>query len=112
MKQFKKIILIDLDGVLNTYTGNYNENYIPPISNGAYKFIKEISKNYEVKLFTTRDSTLASKWLKENQLDTFIKKTTNIKEPSYLIIDDRCINFEGDYNKLKEKINNFKPWYK
>ena len=37
-----KKILIDLDGVLNEYGyEKYNENYIPPIKNGAYEFIEK-----------------------------------------------------------------------
>ena len=43
MNNFKKTILIDLDGVLNTYSGKYDEDYIPPIANGAYQFIKELA---------------------------------------------------------------------
>ena len=30
-----KIALVDLDGVLNDYTGKYNEQEIPKIKNGA-----------------------------------------------------------------------------
>ena len=41
---FKKTILIDLDGVLNTYTGDFDENIIPPIKEGAYEFIKKLYK--------------------------------------------------------------------
>ena len=54
-KTFKRTILIDLDGVLNTYTGEFNENYIPPIKEGAKEFVEELSKNFELKLFTTRN---------------------------------------------------------
>ena len=32
---FKKTILFDLDGVLNTYDGKYDKNNIPPIKDGA-----------------------------------------------------------------------------
>lgn len=35
---FKKTILIDLDGVLNTYMGKFDKNLIPPIKEGAKKF--------------------------------------------------------------------------
>ncbi|MBQ2611469.1 hypothetical protein IJF81_03660 [bacterium] len=42
--KFKKTILFDLDGVLNTYDGKYNENYILPIKNGVYKLIIELSQ--------------------------------------------------------------------
>ena len=37
----KKTILIDLDGVLNAYTGNYDERNIPSIKDGASELIKE-----------------------------------------------------------------------
>ena len=52
----KKTILFDLDGVLNTYDGKYNENSIPPIKDGAYKLIKELSQDYKIVIFTTRNS--------------------------------------------------------
>ena len=112
MKSFKKTILIDLDGVLNTYTGNYDEKFIPPIREGAYEFIKDLSENYKIVLFTSRNLLLASQWLIDNNLDGFIANVTNVKGPSFLIIDDRGLNFCGDYEKTKEQIYNFKPWYK
>ena len=66
MEKFKKTILIDLDGVLNTYTGNYDKDYIPPIKDGAFDFLKELSKDYEIKIFSTRNRLLTSKCLIEN----------------------------------------------
>ena len=33
------------------------------------------------------------------KLKDYIFNVTNIKEPSYLLIDDRCLNFKGDYTK-------------
>ena len=108
----KKTILIDLDGVLNTYKGNYNESLIEPINDGAYNFIKELSKDFRIVLFTSRKLLFASKWLIKNKLDKYIDNVTNIKEPSYLIIDDRCICFKGDYTTLKKEIDKFKVWYK
>ena len=109
---FKKTILFDLDGVLNTYDGKYDKTYIPPIKDGAYQLIKELSENYKIIIFTTRNSLITSKWIIENGIDKFIENVTNIKEPAYLIIDDRCINFDGDYDNLREKIKNFEVWYK
>ena len=97
---------------MNTYNGKYDKNYIPPIKEGAYKLIKELSEEYKIVIFTTRNSLMASKWVIENRLDKYVENVTNVKEPAYLIIDDRCINYDGDYNKLKEKIENFEVWYK
>lgn len=110
--KFKKTILFDLDGVLNTYDGKYDKNNIPPIKDGAYKLIKELSEDYKIVIFTTRNSLIASKWIIENRLDNYIENVTNVKEPAYLIIDDRCINFKGDYEELKNKIKDFEVWYK
>ena len=98
--KYRKTILFDLDGVLNTYDGKYDKNYIPPIKDGAYNLIKELSENFKIVIFTTRNSLIASKGV------------TNVKEPAYLIIDDRCINFNGDYEELKNKIKDFEVWYK
>ena len=41
---FKKKILIDLDGVLNQYNGNYDENFIQQIKDGAIEFLQELNK--------------------------------------------------------------------
>ena len=109
---FKRIILFDLDGVLNTYSGNYDKNYIPAIRQEAFELIQELAKTYTIKIFTSRNLLLAAKWISDNNLESYIENVTNIKESSYLIIDDRCINFNGNYHELKEKINSFKPWYK
>ena len=109
---FKKTILIDLDGVLNTYTGNFDPNFIPPIKDGAKEFLKNLSENYEIKLFTTRNKLLASKWLIENEIDIYFQDITNTKDVCYLYVDDRCITFDGNFTSLKNKIENFKVWHK
>jgi histidinol phosphatase-like enzyme len=107
----KKTLLIDLDGVLNNYDGKYDKNYIPPIKDGASKLIKELSEEFKIVIFTTRNLLLTSKWVFENGLDMYVENVTNIKEPAYLIIDDRCLTFNGNYRELKNNIKNFKPWY-
>lgn len=113
MKQkYKPTILIDLDGVLNTYNGEYQEDFIPPIKEGAQDFIKKLYKKYTLVLFTTRDKQLAGKWLTDNGLEVYFEKITKIKIPAYIIIDDRCLNFRGDYYSLLKEINNFVVWYK
>ena len=109
---FKKTILIDLDGVLNTYDGKFDENYILPIKEGALDFIKELSGKFKIKIFTTRNSLLASEWVIQNGLKEYVNDVTNIKEPSYLQIDDRCIKFNDNYTDLFNQIENFHVWYK
>ena len=111
----KKTIAIDLDNVLNEYT-KYTDN-IPPIRKGAKEFIIELSKEYNLVLFTTRNSKKATEWLQENKIDKYFTDVTNNKIPAYIYIDDRSIRFEGEYDKIFEEIKDFnvyweKPQYK
>lgn len=108
-----RTLLIDLDGVLNTYTGNFNPDFIPPIREGAKEFLATLAaNNYEIKIFTTREKSLAQKWVEENQLSQFVAEVTNKKDPAYLIIDDRCLTFKGDYQNTLTEIRTFLPWFK
>ena len=111
--KFKKKILIDLDGVLNEYgKEKYDENYIPEIKEGAVEFLKNLSEEGELYLFTSRNLMLSAKWLIQNQIDIYFKDITNIKLPSFLYVDDRTICFKGDYEKTYNDILEFKPYWK
>jgi hypothetical protein len=70
-------------------------------SHPEYFLYKEFEKLHNVAIykFTTRKPLIVSKWVVENGLDEYVENVTNVKEPAYLIIDDRCINFDGDYEK-------------
>ena len=108
----KKTIMIDLDGVLDNYNGKYDENKIPDIKSGAKEFIEKLSSDYELILFTTRNSKLATIWLQDNKIDKYFKDVTNVKTPAYIYIDDRAIKFEGNYEKTLEEIENYKVYWK
>ncbi len=105
----RRKILIDLDGVLNEYTkGCFDKNYIPNPREGVEDFLIELNKDYDLYLFTSRNLLLASKWLINNNLDSYFKDVTNIKLPAYLFIDDRNIKFNGNYSKTLTEIKHFK----
>ena len=113
MTKFKKKILIDLDGVLNDYgKEKFDENQIPEIKDGAKEFVRELSKEFDLYLFTTRNRLLASKWLINNDLDKFFKDVTDTKIPAYLHIDDRAVCFKGNYKNALEDIQNFSVYWK
>ena len=110
--RYKPTILIDLDGVLNEYKGNYDENFIPEIREGAQEFVKELAQNYILYLFTTRNENQAKKWLENNDLEEYFEDITNTKIPAYIILDDRGVRFDGDFRNALNSINNFRVWYK
>lgn len=101
----KKLVMVDLDGVLNHYNGNFEEDFIPPAREDAYSFLKILSRTYRVKLFTCREKALAKKWLQDNFLDDFIEDITDVKEPAYAYVDDRAVRFK-DSVITAEEINN------
>lgn len=108
----KKTILLDLDGVLNEYCGEYKEFHIPPLKEGARKFLELLHNEFKIVIFSTRDSLLVKKWIKSNKLDEYIDCVTDKKLPAFVQIDDRCINFKGDYTQTIEQIKSFKPHWK
>lgn len=113
MNYYKKKILVDLDGVLNEYEKeHYDENHIPVIKSGAKEFVKILSEIGELYLFTSRNLILSAKWLFENNIDKYFKDVTNVKLPSYLYIDDRCVCFKGKYEQTLDEIRNFKVYWK
>lgn len=109
----KKTLLIDLDGVLNNYKGKYNEFEIPEPKAGVEEFLANLVKTYKIEIFTVRNKELTQKWLNKYNLNRYINKITNLKS-SYasIIIDDRALQFNGDYKETLEKIKNFKPYWK
>lgn len=111
-KEYKKVLLVDLDGVLNNYNGKFDPSYIPSIKLGAYEFLEKISKDYVIKIFTTRNKLLVAKWLINNKVDCFVSDITNFKDIAYLHIDDRVVCFNGDYEKILEEIRGFKVYWK
>ena len=113
ISNYKKKILIDLDGVLNQYgKEKFEENKIPEIQEGAVEFLEKLSAVGELYLFTSRNLILATKWLINNNIDKYFKDVTNTKIPSFLYIDDRTICFRGDFEKAYEEILKFKPYWK
>ncbi len=110
--KYKKTLLIDFDGVLNEYCGEFNENVIPPLKCGAKEFLEKLSDDYLIKIFTSRNLRQVNEWLKKHNLIQYIEGVTNTKEPAFLQIDDRCLKFEGDYDNIYKQISDFKVWYK
>ena len=103
----KKTIFIDLDGVLNEYSGNYQEDFIPAPAQGVENFLGTLSQKFNLVVFTTRNIDITAKWLRENSLDKYISEITNTKKPCFLYVDDRAICHKGNFDLTIDEINNF-----
>lgn len=109
----RKILSIDLDGVLNNYQGKYDASDLPEMKDGAFEFLQKLSIQYRITVFTARNKNLVKTWLTKNNLMQFIQDITNKKNPcSSIILDDRAINFDGNFDKAYKNIRNFNPYWK
>lgn len=78
----------------------------------AKEFLAKLNEKFDIKIFTTRNKILESKWVQQHKIDVYIQDITDRKDLCYLYIDDRCINFNGNYQELSQNIDSFQPWYK
>lgn len=104
----KKTICVDFDGVLNEYDG-YEEGDLGEPLTGSKEFIKELRKKYEVVILTSRQKEQVIDWLNNNGFPSM--KVTNRKVPAVAYIDDRAIQFNGNYKKVISQLKNFKPYW-
>lgn len=104
----KKTICVDFDGVLNEYDG-YEEGDLGEPLTGSKEFIKELRKKYKVVILTIRPKEQVSRWLNNNGFPSM--KVTNRKVPAVAYIDDRAIQFKGNYKKVISRLKNFKPYW-
>lgn len=95
----RKIVSIDFDGVISTYNGwKGADHYGKPIL-GAKKFIEKIvAAGFTPIIWTTRNKNKIKKWLKDNKFPDL--EVTNKKYPSSVYIDDRCVQFKGNFKNL------------
>jgi len=104
--------MIDLDGVLNQYSGHYSEFVIPKPAVGVESFLEKLNADFIISVFTTRDCKLTEGWLKDNSLDKYISEVTNVKKPCFLYIDDRAICHRGNFELTIQQIKKFKTYWK
>ena len=115
MNKPKKIVVMDFDGVIHSYTSGWKgvtEIPDPPVK-GVKKFIEELRENYNVVIVSSRSATPEGRyairdWLFLNNIK--VDDIVNIKPPAFVTIDDRAICFNGSFEGLKEQIDTFEPW--
>ena len=112
---------VDFDGVINSYTSGWtgDKDLPDPPVEGAFEFLTEAVKHFDVYIFSTRclhegaDIAMVA-WMIRHGLDAEVLKHLTLtpkKHPAILTIDDRGFCFKGAFPTM-EFIKNFKPWNK
>lgn len=104
----RQTILIDFDGVLHDYKGWEGPKALGKPIEKARASCYQLERNYRLVCFTTRPKEFVEPWLRLHGFPPM--KVTNIKEPAFLIIDDRAVTFTGTWsNEFLAQITSFSP---
>lgn len=109
----KLTILLDIDGVVASYPfakgDTYDETKMGEPLPGAVKAVQRLHAHYKLVIFTTRKEEVVKPWLEKHNIpfDDYFHKPLN-----WVIIDDRAIQFNGDWNDILKQIGQFQPWHK
>jgi len=108
----KYTICIDLNGVLDMYSGWKGEGHMDPPRPGADRFLAELAKDYRVVILTTQQVERVWAWLQDYGLDRWVDEVTDRKPPALVYVDDRAVCFRGDFNETLREIRRFRPHWK
>jgi|WetSurMetagenome_2_1015567.scaffolds.fasta_scaffold10886_4 mannose-6-phosphate isomerase-like protein (cupin superfamily) len=111
-----KTIAIDFDGVINSYTSGWKgvKQTDRPVK-GAADAIKELyEQGNKIIIFSTRANnavgrSIIRKYISNMGLPDTVKITA-IKPPADVYIDDRALNFNGNWKETVIEAENFKPY--
>ena len=119
-------VSFDFDGTLSDYCGNFSSEEIldDPVE-GSIEYLIQLLEDHEyaVAIFSSRnkyDHNIMRSWILKHmsQLIDPLKAAVLIKDlqfplskqPSFIHIDDRCIQFTGKFPPIEE-IKNFTPYF-
>jgi len=117
-----KIVLVDFDGVLHSYTSGWQGADVvsdPPVLE-AIEWLQHLVEDpgLDVRVYSARSQQeggipAMKTWLEENGFPGHLLHKLGFpwnKPAAWLTIDDRAIRFEGEFPTVQE-IHDFRPWY-
>ncbi len=110
-------IILDFDGVIHSYVSGWKGPTIipdPPVS-GSKRAIEQLRMDYEVIVVSTRCGQeggidAIKRWLDQHGI--LVDGVQAHKPPAILTIDDRAIQFKGDWPAALEALTTFQHWHR
>jgi hypothetical protein len=104
----RPIACVDLNGVLDAYTGWQGAEHFDPPRPGARQFLAALSaRGYAVVVFTTRYVDDVWRWLRVHDLADLVVDVTDRKPAAHVFVDDRAVCFRGDFDATLREIDRF-----
>lgn len=120
-----KVLLLEFDGVIHSYISGWQgvAKVLDPIMPGAANFLYEATKRFDVQIYSSRSDSeqgleAMQEWLKDRLAEELGSlwyqvfrsiKWPKTKPPAWLSIDDRAIQFTGEFPRLND-ISSFTPY--
>ena len=105
----RPLVCVDLNGVLDDYTGWKHADHWDPPRAGARTFLEELrARGYDIVIFTTRHPAGVRRWLHTHGLHDLVGAVTRRKPPAHVFVDDRAVCFRGDFADVLQQIATFK----
>lgn len=108
------VACVDVNGVLDVYTGWSGKVEMFPLAEGAREFLVRLREHFNtiILLTATMPVKMVEQWVEENGLSDLIDGVTNHKVPADVYLDDRAVTFIGNYDLALEEMINFTPHWK
>jgi hypothetical protein len=111
-----KTIALDFDGVIHRYSKGWTtpEDVYDPPTDGFKEWLEEAEKTFEIVVVSSRLSSVAGHravrdWLAKHGLERL--RTSTDRPPAFLTIDDRALNFTGNWKDYPlDILESFQPW--
>lgn len=126
---YKPILCIDFDGVIHSYERGWQDGVIyGSVTYGFFEWAEAAAQHFKLVIYSSRsksdDGVLAmSTWLAEQRRlwraqggmhtvdDELSFEFAREKPPAFLTIDDRAVQFRGDWSSLAPtSLRAFRPW--
>jgi hypothetical protein len=105
----RPVVCVDLNGVLDSYTGWQGSKHWDPPTPGAEEFLRELNeRGFRVVVFTTRWEPDARAWLAEHGLLRHVAEITDRKPAAHVFVDDRAVCYRGDFRATLEQVARFR----
>lgn len=113
-----EVASFDLDGVIANFTEFIDDYHIENPVDGMRELLQEmIDDGWKIIIFSTRGTDVIKTWCAIHNIPfTYINENPEYqglnpgKPISFFHVDDRAIHFDGNVEKLRENIKNFKVW--
>jgi|SRR5580658_3113423 hypothetical protein len=107
----KPTLLLDFDGVLHDYHGEYTpDGLAEPLPQARHACLL-LERHFRLVVFTSRPKMFVEPWLKRYGFPPM--PVTNVKTTAFAIVDDRAVCFPGKWtDEFLLQLRDFQPWWK